>query len=127
MGCKMLGHTSEEGYGHEESKASLGNNKFCGLLCDAVNQPEMSEKRVNEWVAQLVAEGILEKSSGQAAVAEIPVVTVEEVLSTESITTAPTTAIMSHSAASMEDNTEEITKLADENAKLRQMLEEKSR
>jgi len=64
LGCNMLGQTSMEGYEHEESKAIRGD-KFCGLLCDAVNQSEMSEKRVKDWVKQLLAEGILETGGEQ--------------------------------------------------------------
>merc|ERR1719276_360218 len=57
-GCEMIGYTSQDGYEHEESKA-IRNDKFCGLLLDAVNQEEMTESRVKNWVAQLKEEGIL--------------------------------------------------------------------
>lgn len=59
LGCQMMGYTSQEGYEHEESKAARGN-KFCGLLCDEVNQDDLTEERVKSWVAQLKAEGMLE-------------------------------------------------------------------
>jgi flavodoxin I len=42
LGCKMMGYTSQEGYEHEDSKAIRGD-LFCGLLCDMVNQEELSE------------------------------------------------------------------------------------
>ena len=58
LGCKMFGHTSTDGYLHEESKAIRGD-RFCGLLLDAVNQEELTEERVKNWVAALVSEGFL--------------------------------------------------------------------
>ncbi|KAL7458987.1 hypothetical protein ACHAWC_011039 [Mediolabrus comicus] len=65
LGCVMLGYTSTEGYLHDESKAIRGD-KFCGLLLDAVNQEELTEERVQKWVAGLIDEGIL-NSDGAAA------------------------------------------------------------
>ena len=59
LGCQMMGYTSQEGYEHEDSKAIRGD-KFCGLLCDAVNQEELTDERVTNWVQQLLEEGILE-------------------------------------------------------------------
>jgi len=70
LGCQMMGYTSQEGYEHEDSKAIRGD-KFCGLLCDAVNQEELSEERVQNWVAQLKSEGFLEGGSA-ASVAPTP-------------------------------------------------------
>ena len=63
LGCKMFGYTSQDGYEHEASKAIRGD-KFCGLLCDMVNQEELSAPRVEAWVAQLRSEGFLEAASG---------------------------------------------------------------
>ena len=60
LDCKMLGAWSQEGYEHEDSK-SIRGDKFCGLLLDAVNQEDMTEERVQKWVAQLKDEGILAK------------------------------------------------------------------
>jgi flavodoxin I len=71
LGCQMMGYTSIEGYEHEASKAIRGD-KFCGLLCDMVNQEELSEERVQKWVAHLRAEGFLEGDSA-ASVASTPV------------------------------------------------------
>lgn len=65
LGCQMMGYTSQEGYEHEDSKAIRGD-KFCGLLCDMVNQEELSEERVQNWIAQLKAEGFLEGGSVSA-------------------------------------------------------------
>jgi len=59
LGCQMLGAWSQEGYEHEDSK-SIRGDKFCGLLLDAVNQEELTEERVEQWVAQLKGEGLLE-------------------------------------------------------------------
>lgn len=59
LGCQMMGYTSQEGYEHDDSKAIRGD-KFCGLLCDMVNQEELSEERVQNWVAQLREEGFFE-------------------------------------------------------------------
>ena len=66
LGCKMMGYTSQEGYEHEDSKAIRGD-QFCGLLLDAVNQEEMTEDRVKNWVAKLLDEGILEAGGASAA------------------------------------------------------------
>lgn len=82
LGCKMIGYTSQEGYEHEASKAIRGD-LFCGLLLDAVNQEELTEGRVKDWVAKLIGEGILE-SGGAAApspVVESSVPRVEETAS----------------------------------------------
>ena len=71
LGCKMCGYTSPEGYQHEESKAIRGDS-FCGLLLDAVNEEEMTEDRVKNWVAKLTGEGFLESSGAPAVVAAPP-------------------------------------------------------
>ncbi|KAL7548802.1 hypothetical protein ACHAWF_012059 [Thalassiosira exigua] len=70
LGCKMIGYTSQEGYQHEASKAVRGD-LFCGLLLDAVNEEELTEDRVKNWVSKLLTEGILE--GGADAVATEPV------------------------------------------------------
>jgi hypothetical protein len=64
LGCNMIGYTSQEGYQHKSSKAIRGES-FCGLLLDAVNEEELTEERVKNWVAKLRDEGILE-TSGKA-------------------------------------------------------------
>jgi len=75
----MLGYTSTEGYLHDESKSQRGD-KFIGLLLDAVNQEELTEERVKNWVASLKADGILDDTTTSLAlevsVAE-PIVKVE--------------------------------------------------
>jgi flavodoxin I len=67
LGCRMMGYTSMEGYEHEDSK-SIRGDKFCGLLCDQINQEDLSEERVQNWIEQLKEEGFLEPSAGGAAV-----------------------------------------------------------
>lgn len=74
--CKMFGHTAIEGYEHEESKA-VRDDKFCGLLCDGVNQQELSEKRVKNWITQLLSEGFFEENT-QSEVTVEPVVVIEK-------------------------------------------------
>lgn len=64
----MMGYTSQEGYEHEASK-SIRGDLFCGLLLDAVNQEELTEDRVKNWVAQLLGEGILESSGDNSSAA----------------------------------------------------------
>ncbi|CAJ1908219.1 unnamed protein product [Cylindrotheca closterium] len=75
LGCVMMGYTSQEGYEHEDSKAIRGD-KFCGLLCDEVNQEDLSAERAEAWVAQLKAEGFFEGGSAAPAAAASPVVEV---------------------------------------------------
>jgi len=60
LGCTMHGYVSQEGYEHEDSK-SIRGDKFCALLLDAVNQEELTEERVDNWIAQLTQEGFLEE------------------------------------------------------------------
>ena len=82
LGCTMFGYTSMEGYEHEDSKAIRGD-KFCGLLCDQINQEDLTEERVQNWVEQLQEEGFLEASSSSSTSASnsaaSPVVQQDEV------------------------------------------------
>jgi flavodoxin I len=75
LGCKMMGYTSQEGYEHKASKAIRGD-LFCGLLLDAVNQEDLTEERIKNWVVQLIEEGILEGSAA-APTTVAPTVTVD--------------------------------------------------
>jgi hypothetical protein len=68
LGCTMMGYTSQEGYEHEDSKAIRGD-LFCGLLCDAVNQEELTDGRATNWVQQLLDEGIMEGGRSVSAAA----------------------------------------------------------
>jgi flavodoxin I len=58
----MLGYTSQVGYKHKQSK-SIRGDQFCGLLCDNVNQEDLTEDRVKKWISQLKSEGFLEKGA----------------------------------------------------------------
>lgn len=78
LGCKMFGYTSQEGYEHEDSKAIRGD-LFCGLLCDAVNQEELSEERVESWLEQLKGEGFFEGGSPVSVDSAPAVIDVEPV------------------------------------------------
>lgn len=78
LGCKMMGSWSQEGYEHEDSKAIRGD-KFCGLLLDMINQEELSEDRVQRWVAQLIDEGILAGETGSSVVASSAALHVEPI------------------------------------------------
>ncbi|CAB9527370.1 Flavodoxin [Seminavis robusta] len=64
MGRTLLwqhgGYVSTEGYLHDDSKAIRGGDKFCGLLLDMVNQEELTDERIDNWIAQLGSEGFLE-------------------------------------------------------------------
>lgn len=71
LGCNMIGYTSQEGYQHKSSKAIRGES-FCGLLLDAVNEEELTEKRVQNWVTKLRGEGILEMGGEAAPAAGTP-------------------------------------------------------
>lgn len=62
LGAKVFGYTSQEGYEHEASK-SIRGDLFCGLICDSVNQDELTGERVQNWVAQLKKEGFMEMSA----------------------------------------------------------------
>ena len=112
LGAKMMGYVSQEGYEHEASKAIRGD-LFCGLLLDAVNQEDLTEGRVKNWVSQLIAEGILEGEpvSVNTSVSHSPVV--------DAIT--PIVEATEHSDAS-----KIISDLEIENARLRLLLEENS-
>ncbi len=54
-GGKTVGYWSTDGYEFNASRA-LKNGKFVGLAIDEDNQSELTEKRVKDWVAQLVQE-----------------------------------------------------------------------
>ena len=81
-GAEIIGLTEiDDSYVHEESKA-IKDGKFVGLLCDNVNQEELTEERVTKWVNQLVEEGILDSGgSSDGAVVVDAVVSVVEAVS----------------------------------------------
>jgi flavodoxin I len=58
IGCTMIGAWDMAGYDHVASE-SIRGDKFCGLLLDEVNQDDLTDGRIQKWVAQLKDEGIL--------------------------------------------------------------------
>jgi flavodoxin I len=104
LGCRMMGAWSQEGYEHDDSKAIRGD-KFCGLLLDMVNQEEMTEERVLQWVAQLKAEGFLEGGAASAG---------------DTVATSPPMFETSSSATETEikDTLEDFSSTLDENIAL---------
>ncbi|MBW4634430.1 MAG: flavodoxin FldA [Iphinoe sp. HA4291-MV1] len=54
-GGKTVGYWSTDGYEFDNSRA-LRNGKFVGLAIDEGNQPELTDERVQAWVAQLKTE-----------------------------------------------------------------------
>mmetsp|Transcript_6633 Transcript_6633/g.16882 ORF Transcript_6633/g.16882 Transcript_6633/m.16882 type:complete len:94 (+) Transcript_6633:64-345(+) len=51
-GAVMVGSVDCEGYSFKRSRA-LKQGKLCGLAIDLHNQPDLTEPRVANWVAQL--------------------------------------------------------------------------
>lgn len=111
LGCKMHGFVSQEGYLHEDSK-SIRGDKFCALLLDAVNQEDLTEERVDNWIEQLTQEGFFE-GGGASAVDAMQEATTP--LTPDTFTVEETTA-----ATTMD---EMVAQLQRENALLKQKLE----
>jgi flavodoxin I len=51
-GGKIIGETPVKGYKFERSKA-LRRHTFVGLILDSVNQKELTEKRIKEWIEEI--------------------------------------------------------------------------
>ncbi|MCX6235415.1 MAG: flavodoxin [Bacteroidetes bacterium] len=51
-GATLTGITLSDGYEFERSKA-LKEHTFVGLLLDSVNQPELTDKRIKDWIAKI--------------------------------------------------------------------------
>lgn len=49
------GYWPTDGYAHKASTAEEGG-KFCGLAIDAINQADLTQERVQQWVAQIKKE-----------------------------------------------------------------------
>lgn len=143
LGCKMMGYTSIDGYEHEASKAVRnmddGTSKFCALLCDAVNQEDLTEERVQNWIVQLKKEDFFDDggTNAMAAIEESSSKSSDSSVSTESHVETPQPAAAVSSThvnnvapvlvkASEEDAKVAILKLQEENAKLRSLLEANS-
>lgn len=54
-GAVVVGQWSTEGYEFEASEA-LDGNRFCGLVLDNDNQGVLTDKRIEEWSAQVVGQ-----------------------------------------------------------------------
>ncbi|MEM7344722.1 MAG: flavodoxin [Chloroflexota bacterium] len=53
-GAELIGFTSIDGYDFEASQG-IENGQFMGLAIDDLNQPDLNELRIINWVAQLIA------------------------------------------------------------------------
>ena len=72
LGCRMFGSWSQEGYEHTASKAIRGD-KFCGLILDMINQDDLTDDRVEDWIEQLKVEGFFSATGSAPAVVATPV------------------------------------------------------
>merc|ERR1719350_521956 len=54
-GAKMMGYVDASAYQHEESK-SVRDGKFLGLPLDQDNEDDMTEGRIESWIAQIKSE-----------------------------------------------------------------------
>lgn len=55
-GAIVVGHWSTDGYDFEASKGMADDNHFVGLGIDEDRQPELTDKRVQDWCKQLTEE-----------------------------------------------------------------------
>ncbi|MFP4279242.1 MAG: flavodoxin [Halochromatium sp.] len=49
-GAILIGDWPSDGYEYEASKADLGDGRFCGLVLDQDNQPELTPQRLAAWI-----------------------------------------------------------------------------
>jgi len=56
-GAKMMGYVDASDYQHGESKSQSGD-KFVGLPLDQDNEDDMTDARVESWIAQIKGEGM---------------------------------------------------------------------
>lgn len=54
-GAQLVGFTSTDGYTFNQSRA-VRDGKFCGLVIDQENQPQLTSKRVADWCRQIKEE-----------------------------------------------------------------------
>lgn len=52
-GGKLIGKWSTDGYNFDESIAVYEEGFFCGLAIDEDNQPDLTDKRIEMWSAQI--------------------------------------------------------------------------
>ena len=107
LGCRMFGAWSQEGYEHDASKAIRGD-KFCGLVLDMVNQEDLSEDRVTQWVAQLQAEGFMSGAASTTSAASAPAVAAPE----------PVVAAPPQTETQIKETLEDFSSTLDENIAL---------
>ena len=54
-GATIIGQTSTEGYEFSESRAVV-DGKFLGLVVDEINQPDLTDERIDAWVEEIQKE-----------------------------------------------------------------------
>lgn len=59
-GAELVGYTSTDGYVFSQSRA-VRDGKFCGLVIDQENQPQLTAKRVADWCKQIKEEFVSDK------------------------------------------------------------------
>lgn len=52
--AKIIGYWPNQGYLFDSSKALSNNNYFYGLPIDEDRQPEMTKKRVSDWIKKII-------------------------------------------------------------------------
>ena len=57
QGAKIIGKQEIEGFEYERSKAEQ-DGTFIGLVIDVINQPKLTDKKIEKWVKQLKKEFI---------------------------------------------------------------------
>lgn len=80
LGCNMVpyAHTSQEGYDHITSKSILpGTDLFCGLLLDQINQDELTDDRIVNWIEKLQVGGFFD-TDGSVSAPKVAVTVKEE-------------------------------------------------
>ncbi len=58
-GASVIGTWPTDGYSHKASQAVI-DDRFVGLALDQINQPALTEERVNAWLAQILGEAGLQ-------------------------------------------------------------------
>lgn len=53
-GATLIGCWPSDDYTHDASKAILEEGWFCGLALDDDSQPQLTEERINQWLADIV-------------------------------------------------------------------------
>jgi flavodoxin I len=71
LGCDMVPYAHvipDESYEHSASK-SIRDDKFCGLLLDEINQEDLTDGRIANWVAQLRDGGFFDETTSTTTAA----------------------------------------------------------